>query len=171
MHFEDIIEAQNNSSILLWWELLGILVAVFVIFSLIIYLLVKLLKKNKSGFSSNPAEIAKNAFSQLKQSQNSPRNLSRQASFILRDYLRLRYDTPALFQTIEEFQLTRDELAYFPKEIGDSITGFLTAASELTYSPYSGISMSGDRIIDQGIELVDACEKSHTSSGLDKNVN
>lgn len=158
MQIEDIIETQNRGPRLLWWEQLGLLLAGILVLSLIIYFVVKLCKKQNLGSSIDPAEVAKKAFSQLQKSQHTARELSRLASFILRDYLKSKFNTPALFQTIEEFQLTRDELAYFPVEVRDSITSFLCTASELTYSPNPGLSVASDKLIAQGIALVDSCE-------------
>lgn len=160
MKLEDIIETTYHAPETVWWHWSLIALAALVGLALIVFLVRIFIKRQKPTTLGNPARAAQLAFEQLPQQTNDPKTLAKEASFILRDYLQARFDAPALFQTIEEFEISHAELEVITEEARALTQDFLKRTSQLLYSPENPgfLELELQSICSSGIEIVETCE-------------
>ena len=103
--------------------------------------------------ANDPAKIRQAAFADAIAaldaiSQNDPHAAALESSMILRKFLSIAAEDPALFETHEEFISRHDALQKIPESTRDEVTAIFSRLATMKYAPDTANANSGDIISD-----------------------
>lgn len=134
---------------------LWIIIGVVLVASLIFWLIRRRLKRAK-----DPANIREAAYKDAIAAfdaipQNDPHAAALESSMILRKYLSITAEDPALFETHEEFVTRHDALQKIPQSMRDEVASIFSRLATIKYAP-DAANANAEKIIGDSRQLLHA---------------
>lgn len=134
---------------------LWIIIGTLLLMALVIWLIRRRMKRAK-----DPANIREAAFREATAAldaipQNDPHLAALESSMILRKYLSITAQDPALFETHEEFVSRHDALQKIPQATRDAVATIFNHLTTIKYAP-GAANANAKKIIDDSRQLLDA---------------
>lgn len=164
----DQFAPQSHTPLWQWFAI----AAATALLTVLLWLLYRHLRSNQqSGQTENTAyEIAKDRLDQLKSSakadQLPPSVLASRISLVLRAYLEQTAGDPSLFQTHEEFLLSKEALATLPESGRKTTESFFSKLADQKYAPSQAATSTQSVLCDDASDLLRQLHHSQSSASL-----